>query len=502
MHAARNIILSSLLAVGVLVFLLVYVSKPAQVDSPKGEPIVFFCAAGIKPPVERVARQYEKEYGIPIQLQYGGSGTLLNNLQVAGRGDLYLAGDESYLKMGRERALVAESLPLATIRPVIAAARGNPKNIHSLDDLMREGVSIALANPTAAAIGQVTQAVFEEKGNWSEVEKRTEVFKPTVNDIANDIKIGAVDAGIVWDAIAKQYPELEGVEFPEGATRTRQIAVGVLKSSRNPTAALRFARYLGARDKGLLEFEKDGYTPVLGDVWEEEPELVLFSGGVNRLAIEGTLERFEKREGVQITRVYNGCGILVSQMKAGQIPDAYFACDASFMTQVGDIFLDSTTVAETDMVLVVQKGNPKNIRTLADLTAEGLAVGVANPEQSALGALTKRLLEEMGLYEAIEKNVKTKTPTADLLVNQIRTGSLDAVIVYRANTPYVRDDLDVLSIDHPAAKAVQPYAVSKDSPHRYLMERLLEAIESEESKRVFEEIGFRVMGEWGRAEGH
>jgi molybdate transport system substrate-binding protein len=167
------------------------------------------------------------------------------------------------------------------------------------------------------------------------------------------------------------------------------------------------------------------------------------------------------------------------------------------MTQVADMFLDSTTVAETDMVIVVQKGNPKGIKTLADLTAEGLAVGVANPKQSALGALTQRMLEASNLYEKVEKNVKVKTPTADLLVNQIRTGSLDAVIVYRANTPYVRDDLDILSIDHPAAKAVQPYAVSKDSPHRYLMERLLDSIQSEESRQIFEEIGFRLQGVGG-----
>ena len=44
---------------------------------PEGE-LVVFCAAGIKPPAEAAAKDYEKEYGIPVQLQYGGSGTLLS----------------------------------------------------------------------------------------------------------------------------------------------------------------------------------------------------------------------------------------------------------------------------------------------------------------------------------------------------------------------------------------------------------------------------------------
>ena len=40
---------------------------------------------------------------------------------------------------------------------------------------------------------------------------QTVVFKPTVVDAANDVKLGAVDAAIVWDSMAKQYPDLEFV---------------------------------------------------------------------------------------------------------------------------------------------------------------------------------------------------------------------------------------------------------------------------------------------------
>lgn len=95
-----------------------------------------------------------------------------------------------------------------------------------------------------------------------------------------------------------------------------------------------------------------------GDAWVEVPKAVLFSGGVNRLAIEDTIQRFERREGARVTRVYNGCGILVSQMKAGQHPDAYFACDVSFLPPVKDLFLEPLNVSETDIVLLVAKGNP------------------------------------------------------------------------------------------------------------------------------------------------
>jgi molybdenum ABC transporter molybdate-binding protein len=492
--SATKIILFSLLAVFVLVGALLWdpAEKTAEVVE---KPLVFYCAAGMKIPVEKIVKQYETEYGVPVQVQYGGSGTLLNNLQVSGTGDLYLAADHSYIDLAREKDLLAEAIPLAILRPILAVPKGNPKNIQGLQDLLREDVSLALANPDAASIGKISEQLLEQAGIWERVEARTTVFKPTVNDVANDVKLGTVDVAMIWDAVAKQYPEMEIISLPESDKFAQEITIGILKSTQRPTASLRLARYLGGREKGLQIFKEEGYQPLEGDVWQETPEVVLYSGGVNRLAIEETIQNFENREGAKVTRVYNGCGILVSQMKAGDRPDAYFACDVSFMQNIQEIFRPAKDIARTDMVIVTQKGNPKEIHTLGDLGAEGLKIGVANPEQSALGALTQRMLEQMGLAEAVNKNVVAQTPTADLLVNQIQTGSLDAVVVYRANTPYVRDKLEVIAIDNPAALAIQPYAVLKESEHPRLMERLLNALESEESKMRFKDIGFELVAE-------
>src|SRR5262249_31843094 len=162
----------------------------------------------------------------------------------------------------------------------------------------------------------------------------------------------------------------------------------------------------------------------------ETPEIKLFAGAMLKPAIEKTLEEFEAREGVRIIRVYNGCGVLISQMKVGAMPDAYFACDTSFLDMVRDRFGPATSVSDNRAVILVPKGNPRGIKGLADLAAEGRKIGLAHETQSALGALTKRILEAAGMYEAVSRNVVVRSPTGDFLVNQMRTGSLDAAIVY------------------------------------------------------------------------
>ena len=490
MNSAAKTIVVSMLAVLVLIVLLVWKPTNESLQS-NGTPLVMFCAAGIKPPVESVANDYRETYGVPIELQYGGSGTLLSNVKIARRGDLFLAADESYLELARSNHVVAEVIPLARMLPVIAVKKGNPKNIQGIKDLVRSDVTVALANPDAAAVGRITRVLLTTSGDWVELEKRTKVFKPTVSEIANDVKIGTVDATIIWDATVNQYSDLEAIAADELAGGLQKVSIGVLTSSEQPAAALRFARYLAARDKGAKAFAEFGYNPVEGDVWSENPEVVLYSGGVNRLAIEPTLKDFEEREGVTVTRVYNGCGILVSQIRAGELPDAYFACDVSFMTAVSDVFMDSVDISRTDIVMLVQKGNPLGLKTLADLGKPDLRVGVANEKQSALGFLTVRLLKAEKVYDKVMPNVQVQTPTADLLVNQIRTGSLDAVVVYTANTSQVREFLDLVPIEVPAAIAIQPYAVSRNSDNRFLMERLLFALRTVESRQTFESVGFQ-----------
>jgi ABC-type molybdate transport system substrate-binding protein len=254
---------------------------------------------------------------------------------------------------------------------------------------------------------------------------------------------------------------------------------------------MRFARYVAARDRGLPRFTEQGFAVVEGDVWEEEPELRLFAGAMLRPAIEKTVAGFEKREGVKVTRVYNGCGILVAQMQAGKAaPDAYFACDQSFMNQVHDLFLDSVPVSTNQLVILVPRGNPHHVRSLSDLGKPGLKVGVGHEKQCALGLITQETLKQNGTLDPVMKNVKVQSPTGDMLVNQLRTKSLDAVIAYVSNATEAADELEAVAIDIPCAVAVQPFAVSKDTPHRQLATRLLNAIRSAESRERFESSGF------------
>jgi len=457
--------------------------------------LTVYCAAGLRAPTEAVARDYENEFGVPIDLSFGGSQTLLANIEVSKTGDVYIPADDSYIALAEQKQVVAETMPLATMTPMIAVKKGNPRKIHSAADTARADVKLSQANPDAAAIGKVVRSALQRTGQWGPIAAHTSVFKGTVNDALNDVVIGAADAAFGWDALAPQYPALEFAAAPELTNATGRVVAAVLKTSKQPTAALKFARYLSARDKGLKQFEKNGFRIATGDPWAAQPELNLFAGAMLRPAIEQTITDFEQREGVRVNRVYNGCGILVAEMRTGKRPDAYFACDTSFMSQVNDLFLDATNVSANQLVIMVPKGNPRAIKTLRDLGQPGLRLGVGHEKQCALGVLTRNTLLTNGNYLEVMKNVAVQSPTGDFLVNQLRARSLDAVVAYISNAAGASNELDAIAIDIPCAIAAQPVALSRETKYPQLTSRLLARLKSAESRERFEANGFRWLGQ-------
>jgi len=455
--------------------------------------LIVYCAAGLKKPVEAIATQYRIETGVEVQLQYGGTGTLLSNIRVAKQGDLFIAADDGSLADARKYEVIREVIPLARQHPVIAVQKGNPQGIHGLADLLRAGVRVALANPESASVGKATKAALGV--NYAPLAAHAVVTKPTVSDIATDLKLGAVDAAIVWDSIVNTFSGLEAVEVPELTARVENASAAVLSYTEKPAATLRFARYLAAPEKGGAVFKQSGFAPVPGDKWSARPELILYSGGVNRPAVEALLHEFADREGADITTVFNGCGILCASMKAmatasnPKFPDAYYACDLCFVPPVAKYFPEAVALTETDIGMAVQKGNPHGIHQLADLAQPGLRVGICNSQQSTLGFITRGLLRSVNLVTNVQKNVVVEVPTADFLINQLRAGALDAVVVYRVNALAQSAHLDYLTLDMAGAKAVQPFSVRGDSDHRQLANRLLDHLRAHQ--KYFETAGFR-----------
>ncbi len=491
------IILSALALSGLL--LLLKVSQPEGPAADGDRVLTLYVAAGVRKPVDELLAQYQAQYGVRTQVRYGGSGTLLAQIAVASSGDLFIAGDVSFIHRAQSQQWVQEDLPLAHMTPVIAVAAGNPHGIRGLTDLANPSLAVGLAQPQAAAVGRKAQRALEAANSWASVEANVRVFKHTVGDLANDLTLGALDAAVIWDATLAQHPGLQAIHTPELDEQTSHVSIGVLTACEQPTAALRLARFLSAPDRGGPTFRKHGFALGAGDPWAEVPQIDLFCGAMLRSAVDDTLDLFAQREGIVLRRTYNGCGVLVAQMRAGAEPDAYFACDESFLTKVQTQFTPGQVVSSNPIVLLTAPGNPLGLTGLADLCQPELRVGLCDPDKSALGALSDQLLTQHGIMNRLAQsgNVRLRVPTGDLLVNQLRTGALDAALVYASNAAVARQSdeqgklgLTVVDLGRDGLTARQPWAIARVSPHTLLLARLYETLTRPPLESHFQSLGF------------
>ena len=228
------------------------------------------CAASMKKPLEEIRNAYQGENDVFIKVNYGGSGKLLGQLKIVSRSDIFIAADVSYIEMAKDAGLINAQYSLANMSPVIAVAKGNPKGIKSVHDLINTDVRYAIADPEVAAIGKITKELLIKHQLWETIIKHVKVTKPTVNDLANDIQLGTIDAAIIWDAIAIQFGNMDIIRAPIFTDQTKTVSMAILKNSPNPTAALRFVEYLTTHEKGLSILSKHGFNSLTNPVLDNE----------------------------------------------------------------------------------------------------------------------------------------------------------------------------------------------------------------------------------------
>jgi molybdate transport system substrate-binding protein len=230
---------ASVVVVAALVGVLMFTQQPGSPSNPAAPAgsspttISLYCAAGLQPPTSEIVKAYEASHHVKFETTFGGSGSLLSDIIVGG-GDLFLAADRLYLVKAEKMHLATQVVPIAYQYPVIVVHRGNPRRISGLDDLMKADVRLSLADPRRAAIGKVVSGLLEKDDRWTALWKKALIQRETVNEVGNDVKLAAADAGIVWNATAAQYPDLEVVRVPEFDGSKNEIAIGLLSSSKDP----------------------------------------------------------------------------------------------------------------------------------------------------------------------------------------------------------------------------------------------------------------------------
>ncbi len=178
----------------------------------------------------------------------------------------------------------------------------------------------------------------------------------------------------------------------------------------------------------------------------EQKELVILCGSSFPQPTEQLYSEFTAQTGIKVTTTVAGSEDFLPLVKAGREGDILVTHDP-YLDYVADAnaLADYVQVGFVAPVLAVQKGNPKGLTSIEDLTRPGLKVALSNPEYSTCGEMFFQLLEKKGIKEAVMKNVENRlTKGHHNLGNFLKTQAVDAVIMWNGVAHTFRDSLDVV----------------------------------------------------------
>lgn len=225
--------------------------------------LVFYCGAGIRPAVADIIAEFQNDHNYQIVADYAGSEVLLSKIKLIRKGDLYMPGDKYYIEQAANAGMIESSEPVFYWVPVILVQKGNPKGIRGLEDLLKDGLKVGLGDSESCAIGRVTRKILDKNGiNANDIEANLKFQSQTVNELGMQIQAGALDAVIVWDAMARYYEkhgDMVGIELEKNVVSS--VNLGVLKFSENMTGANEFVKFVVSA-KGRAIFEKHNYSTV------------------------------------------------------------------------------------------------------------------------------------------------------------------------------------------------------------------------------------------------
>lgn len=526
------------IACSLLVGLALVNSSPLQAETKESEKTIHCYVGGtMRPAMEKLVEAYKAKTGVKVELDHGDSGSNMIKAEMSGAGDLYVAHDPFH-DMMMAKGLAVKGWLAAYLEPVIVVQKGNPKKITGLRSFKNEGMRIVLTDRIYSTMGYLVSAMLRKAGIEDEVEKNVLSRPRAGGEAANAVILGHADAAVVWNAVAfLRKKDLDTVEIEEdlklksgidsltGATYTvakgdqtkshvlpivdlgkTKVTIDLLKSSKCPELAEDFAKFAVSK-------EAEAYWKELSYIIPSEKEkksfemmnpknkitgkITVYSAAAMQSAVDVFAEKFKEKHGVEVQVDYGGSGMALTRLKLAQSGDIFIPGDSYYiqLAEKESLIKDKTNLCYFIPVILVQKGNPKNIKDITDMARPGIRLGLGNAKSCQIGRTAEQMIEKNNIDKsAVEKNLFFLGTTVNELGIQMQTGHLDMALVWDITAKFYQRDTEIIPIP-PEKNIISNVegAILSFSKNQEAAKAFLDFMASEEGQEILKKHNFTVQ---------
>ena len=249
-------------------------TTPAQAEAVE---VVVFAAASMEATLTQIAEQYkEVAPNVNLVFTFDSSGTLKTQIEEGAVCDLFIsaaqkqmnqldAADTTGTNEGLDFVLSDTRINFVENKVVLAVPDDNPKDIQSFSDLAGDKLSLLCLGNDDVPVGAYSLQILDTLGiDIAALEDAGKVtYASNVSEVANQVKEGAVDCGIIYATDAFTY-ELNVVDQATADMCDQVIyPAAVMKcggSEASQEAAQAFLDYIHTNESAIAVLEGVGFT--------------------------------------------------------------------------------------------------------------------------------------------------------------------------------------------------------------------------------------------------
>ena len=256
----------------------------------------------------------------------------------------------------------------------------------------------------------------------------------------------------------------------------------------------------------------DNVPDLFGDI--NNPDLVVFFGGNQFMVIDDLIAAFKKAypaykkvfvetlpPGILAKQIAGGT-MTIGNMRIDLKPDIYTA-GKNRIDQTPEWFSRTEVYGKNRLAIMVQKGNPKNIKGLADLGRMDIRISMPNPAWEGIGKRIEEAYVKAG-GEGLKKAImETKVKDSSTYLTQIHHRQTPMRILYNqsdAAPVWYTEAFYQKMIGHPVEmieiptkeniEAISMAGMLKAAPHKKAAKDFMDFMVSAAGKAVYKKYGF------------
>ena len=248
----------------------------AETTAPQAEPVevVVFAAASLEATLTEIADLYkEVAPEVTLTFNFDSSGTLRTQIKEGAVCDLFISAGQSQMndleagqnEDGADFVYADTRIDFVENKVVLAVPDDNPAGIETFSDLATDKLSLLCIGNDDVPVGSYSLEILDTLGiDIARLESDGKVtYASNVTEVANQVKEGAVDCGIIYATDAYTY-ELTVVDQATADMCSQVIyPAAVMKSSSGEAAqaaAQAFLDYLHTDESAIAVLEGVGFT--------------------------------------------------------------------------------------------------------------------------------------------------------------------------------------------------------------------------------------------------